>query len=311
MAHYTVLNDRDVQTIISHYTIETVLSYKVLSGGSENTNYLVNTQTQAFVLTICEQKTQEEAKDLACLLEYLHHNNFATSKVQKTKGEAFIVVWNDKPVMLKQFIEGHIIQDFPDDLLVYLGRELAKLHQVKAPNYVPQTLNYGNINRFEEVQDYAPDSSFHKWIINTKHYIENYISPDLPKALIHSDVFNSNIIVDKDQERGTIMDFEEACYYYRVFDIGMMIVGTCSDQGTININKLACLLEGYQKEITLLDIEKRALKAFTVYAATTTAFWRHHNFNYVNIIPEKKDHYLEMKLLADAIMNLPDSWFMD
>ena len=43
MAHYTVINDSDVQTILSNYTVETAVSYKVLSGGSENTNYLVNT----------------------------------------------------------------------------------------------------------------------------------------------------------------------------------------------------------------------------------------------------------------------------
>jgi homoserine kinase type II len=311
MAHYTVLNDKDVQIILSQYTTETVLSYSVLSGGSENANYLVRTETKDFVLTVCEQKSQEDAKNLACLLEYLDHHNFTTSKLQKAKDETFIVFWNDKPVMLKQFIEGDITQDFSKNLLVYLGNELAKLHHIKAPTYVPQTLSYGNINRFDDVQDYAPNSNFHTWIKDKKRYIENYISPDLPKALIHSDIFYSNIIVDPDHKRATIMDFEEACYYYRVFDIGMMIVGACRDQETVNLNKVACLLEGYQKEITLLDIEKKALKAFTVYAATTTAFWRHHNFNYVNIIPEKKDHYLEMKLLADALMNLPDSCFVE
>ena len=286
MSHYTVLDNSDVQTILSQYTTETVSSYKVLSGGSENTNYLVNTENKAFVLTICEQKSPEEAKNLACLLEYLHHNSFATSKVQKSKSEAFIAFWNDKPIMLKQFIEGNITRDFPNNLLIYLGTELAKLHHIKAPNYVSQTLSYGNVKRFDDVQDYAPDSNFYKWIKDTKHYIEKYISSDLPKALIHSDIFYSNIIVDTDQ-------------------------GTCRDQEAINLNKVAFLLEGYQKEISLLDIEKKALKAFTVYAATATAIWRHHNFNYVNIIPEKKDHYLEMKLLADAVMNMPDNCFIE
>ena len=30
-----------------------------------------------------------------------------------------------------------------------------------------------------------------------------------------------------DARRATIMDFEEASYYYRVFDIGMMFIGIC------------------------------------------------------------------------------------
>ncbi len=101
------------------------------------------------------------------------------------------------------------------------------------------------------------------------------------------------------------MDFEEACYYYRVFDIGMMIVGTCSEGEIINKKKIKSLLEGYQQENKLLDIEIKSLKAFTVYAATTTAFWRHQNFNYINVDATLKNHYLEMKNLADTIKNLP------
>ena len=309
MAQYTVLNDVDLQTILTHYPVGKVVSYKILSGGSENTNYLVNTENNAFVLTICEQKSQEEAKELASLLVYLQANKFATSKLQKTKNADLIVVWSDKPVMLKEFIQGDLIEDIPENLMVYLGRELAKLHQIKAPNYLSNQLAYG-IEHFDEVQTYAPDSTFYNWLKSMKNYIENHNSVELPKSLIHSDIFNNNIIIDKSGEFATIMDFEEACYYYRVFDIGMMIVGTCCEKEVVNLHKVASLLKGYQQENKLLKIEIESLQAFTVYAATATAFWRHQNFNHINIIPEKKEHYLEMKLLADAIMNMPDGDFV-
>ena len=307
MAQYTVLSDTDLQAILTHYSVGKVWFYNVLSGGSENTNYLVNTEHNAYVLTICEQKSAKEAKELASLLDYLALHNFATSKLIKTLKGKLTVTCKNKPVILKAFIEGDIIQDLSENLLVYLGKELAKLHQVKVPNYVPKTLNYGSINRFDEVQVYAPGSAFYKWLKETQHYIENYIHPELPKALIHSDIFYSNIIVSTDRKKATIMDFEEACYYYRVFDIGMMIIGTCRSGETINLNKVKRLLSGYQQHTKLLKIEKKALKAFTVYAATGTSFWRHQNFNYINIIAEKKDHYLEMKLLADTIMSQPDN----
>jgi homoserine kinase type II len=305
MAQYTVLNDTSLQTILTNYGVEKVVSYKVLSGGSENTNYLVTTKNNSFVLTICEQKSTQEAENLALLLNDLKLNNFSTSKLVETLKGAFTSLWNDKPVILKKFIEGDVIQDFPHNLLVYLGKELAKLHQVKVPSYIPQTLNYGSINRFDEVQVYAPDSSFYKWLKETQHYIEKYISPELPKSLIHSDIFYSNIIVSKDREIATIMDFEEACYYYRLFDIGMIIVGTCCEKEVVNLDKVASLLRGYQQENKLLEIEIKSLQAFTVYAATATAFWRHQNFNYVNVDVTMKNHYLEMKNLADTIINLP------
>ena len=305
MAQYTVINDTNLEIILKRYGIGNIQSYKVLSGGSENTNYLVEALSKSFVLTICEQKSAQDAENLALLLNDLKLQNFSTSKLVATLKGAFTTLWNDKPVILKEFIEGTIIQDFSEDLLLYLGRELAKLHQVNVPDYVPRTLNYGSIERFDEVKVYAPNSSFYRWLKNTQCYIEDYISPELPKSLIHSDIFYSNVIVSEDRKVATIMDFEEACYYYRVFDIGMMIVGICFEGETINHKKMKSLLEGYKQENKLLEIEINSLKAFTVYAATATAFWRHQNFNYVNVDATLKDHYLEMKNLADTIMNLP------
>ena len=304
MAHYTVLNDTSIQTILIDYGIEKVTSYKVLSGGSENTNYLVKTKNNSFVLTICEQKSIKDATELASLLEYLKLNKFSTSILIKTITGAFTTVWNDKPVMLKEFIEGTIVEDLPNDLLEYLGKELGKLHQVKAPDYLPVSVNYG-IEHFNEVEIYAPNSSFNSWLKSMENYIKDHISTELPKTIIHSDIFYNNIIVNEDNSYATIMDFEEACYYYRLFDIGMMIVGTCCQKEVINLDKVANLLKGYQQENKLLESEIKALQAFTVYGAVVTAFWRHQNFNHINIDVTMKDHYLAMKELADHIKGVP------
>ena len=54
-----------------------------------------------------------------------------------------------------------------------------------------------------------------------------------------------------------IMDFEEARHYYRIFDLGMTIVGTCSKNNTINFEKANSLLEGYSQKIELLEKEKK------------------------------------------------------
>ncbi len=310
MAHITVLNKQDLQSILSQYGIVGILSHKVLSGGSENTNYLVMTKAQSFVLTICEQKSLKNTEELAKLLIYLNQNNFNTSKLVKTINGELTSSFNQKPVMLKRFIEGEIKEDIPDSILFHLGIELSKLHLIKAPSYLPETLSYG-IDNFDELKQIAAETSFYKWLNNTKSIIKKHMSIDLPKALIHSDIFYNNIIINSNKNQATIMDFEEACYYYRVFDIGMMIVGTCTNQDKINVNikKASSLLRGYQQNINLQEIEKRALKAFTIYAATATGFWRFQNFNYKNIIPSMKNHHLEMKNLADNIMKLPDDCF--
>lgn len=308
MAQYTVINSQNVKAIIATYNLGKLLSFKLLSGGSENTNYAVITESGKYVLTICEQKSIEEATELANLLEYLALHNFSTSKIILTRTNKAISQWNGKPVMVKEFIEGKIIEDLPNNLIEFLGKELGKLHKVEAPKYLPKSIGYDK-NHFHEVEKYAPNSQFYLWLNEVHQYIEKHISQDLPKVLIHSDLFYSNIIVSTDERSATIMDFEEATYYFRVFDIGMTIIGVCAKGEKIDLTKVKLLLKGYAKEINLTKTEIDCLKAFTVYAAAAMSFWRHKNFNYTNPDSKMKDHYLALKNLADNVRTLPDDCF--
>lgn len=308
MAQYTHLTRQEIEVVSKDFAIHNILSFEVLSGGSENTNYLIKAENGKYVLSICEQKTAEKAKELAHLLEHLEKYHFETSKIVfNTKGEP-IVLWKGKPVMIKQFIEGKIQKDLSPHLLKLIGRELAKLHKIDAPEYLPKQLNYGK-EQFVNVEKYAANSTFDVWLKEKLDYISPYFKMDLPKALIHSDVFFDNVIISDDERSIVIMDFEEATYYYRVFDIGMMIIGICGEGKMINLDKARFLLEGYQEEIQLLDTEVKALKAFTIYAGASMTFWRHMNFNYTKPDPKLSDHYLGLKVLVDYVVEQADDCF--
>lgn len=310
MAQYTQLYlDQASIFLEQQYGIKTVQTIKVLSGGSENTNYIITTAHQAYVLTICEQKSIESASQLANLLVYLNANGFATSQVIPTIDEQLTSSFKNKPVLLKNYLRGTIQKNLSPELLHTIGQQLAQLHQLPIPASLPTSVAFG-IDQFDLIRRYAEGSTFHRWLENMEQYIRPYLIDQLPQALIHSDLFFNNIIVHPDKQRATIMDFEEACLYFRVFDIGMTIVGTCCESSTLDSKKTASLLRGYQEVIPLLPIEKTALQTHAVYAATATAFWRHKNFNYVHVIPEKRNHYQEMQLLANNIKAMDaKEWF--
>lgn len=122
--------------------------------------------------------------------------------------------------------------------------------------------------------------------------------------------FCDNVIVNEYENALMIMDFEEAANYYRIFDIGMAIIGICRENKIVNLTKASHLLIGYALEIKLLDIEWNALQAFTVYAAAAMTFWRHSHFNYIQPDPKKANHYLGLKVLADYIRALPGDNFL-
>ena len=310
MSALSKLSIEDIRTVLAPFGIDTIESFSLLSGGSENTNYKIVCPKHSYVLTICEQKSQQKGVELVLLLDYLKANNFASSEAIRTLCGQETSVWQEKAVIVKTFIEGEIVADLSDDLLNNLGAQLADLHRLKAPSYLPNTLSYG-LEKFDEVAVYADQCEFHLWLLDIRRHTDNYIDTNLPKALIHSDVFYNNIIVDAAKKQATIMDFEEASYYYRIFDIGMIIIGTCCLNNQLDMHKARSLIAGYQQKSTLSHSEIKALQVFTTYAAAATAFWRHQNYNYTNFDPTMTDHYLAMQLLGQQVMAIPCADFIN
>ena len=310
MTQYTTLTKKDVETILRPYGVEQITSFKILNGGSENTNYQVQTNSEKLVVTICELKTEKNATELAQLLEHLAHNNFETSTLKRTQDNELLTLWQGKPIMVKSFVEGTIIDHLPNHLITLIGSELGKLHKIEAPNYLQNHANFGK-QEFSNIKKYAANSLFDKWLMDNLEYIEPFIGSKLPQRLIHADVFSNNVIVNELQDTVVIMDFEEAVKYYSVYDIGMTIIGVCGEGNTINFKKVRSLLKGYQKEVELLDIEINALQAFTVYAGSAMTFWRHSHFNFIKPDPAFFNHYKDLQVLTDFVKQQPVDCFVN
>lgn len=300
MAQYTNLTMHEVEALLANFSINNISSFKVLSGGSENTNYLINAENDKYVLTICEQKSLKTARELAHLLEHLEKHHFETSKIIRNTTNEAVSLWKGKPIMIKKFIDGKILKDLPHHLIELIGRDLGKLHKIEIPEYLPKQISIGK-EQFVKVEKYAANSLFDIWLKAKLEYISPYFSSNLPKAFIHGDVFWDNVIISEDESTVTIMDFEESANYYRVYDLGMMIIGICGEGNTVNLEKARCILKGYHQEIQLLDIEINALQAFTVYAGAAMTFWRHLNFNYTKPDSKLSNHYLGLQVLTDYV----------
>lgn len=308
MSALTQLNENNIDTLLTPFGL-THQSLKLLSGGSENSNYLVATEKGDFVITICEQKSLQSCRELVSLLDFLQSQGFNTSQVIKTLEGEPISLWEGKGVIVKSYIAGAIIKDIPNETLAELGVQLARLHNLKAPSYLPKTVSYGK-EKFVEVAKYAANCDFDIWLQMITQKLASVDLSQLPKCLVHSDIFYNNIIIDEDCGQATIMDFEEASYYYRVFDIGMMIIGTCVTDERLSLSKAHALLTGYQSQQSLLTCEIQALQLFTVYAAAGTAFWRHMNYNFTNYEESMTEHYQAMQSLADQALAIPEASFI-
>jgi homoserine kinase type II len=108
-----------------------------------------------------------------------------------------------------------------------------------------------------------------------------------------------------------IIDFEEACHYYRGFDLGMVIVGACRDRQGISFESAGRFIRGYQRRATVQSSERESLKAFAVYAAVATSFWRFRHYHVRRPEARFHDRHVEMQTLADTIAEYPDSSFTE
>lgn len=310
MAIYTTLNKKKIKSLISKYNVGTVLDFSVLSGGSANSSYRLITTEGQFVLTICDEKNLQEVKVLVNLLSYLEKKNFQTTKIIKSKSHETITWFENKPVILKQFISGNVFDEIDLGMLNELGKEIARLHTIPAPNFLPKSAPYG-MKFFPEIFESEYNPHYTEWLKEKYEYFTEKIPPDLPRGLIHGDVFYDNVLFTPDKNLAAIIDFEEACNYYKIFDIAMCIVGTCALKRSISLKKAKSLVSGYQIIRKLEDMEQRALIIFVEYAAVATSFWRFRQYNIFKPDPEKSNRFEEMKNIANKIHSINNDEFRE
>jgi homoserine kinase type II len=309
MALYARLDRAAIEGLARRFGIDDITAFSVLDGGSENSNYCVETNSGKYVLTLCDQKSLKHATNLANLLVYLTDHGIRTSRVVVPPKEPIVILHDEKPVMLKRHVDGDIAANLTGNLLVQLGEEIARLHDISAPSFLPKSFPYGR-SYFSEVINSNLDHAYVDWLSERNSYLQKRIPQNLPMTLIHGDVFFDNIIV-KDDQLMAIIDFEEACHYYRNFDLGMAIIGACRDRKGISFEKAGRFIRGYQKKTTLQSIERKTLKTFVVYAAVATSFWRFRHYHLRRPEPQLYDKHVEMQTLADIISKYPDSRFTE
>jgi len=309
MGLYAHLDRAAVESLARRFGIDDVTAFSVMDGGSENTNYCVETNSGKYVLTLCDQKSLQHATNLANLLGYLTDQGIRTSRVVVPPKGPIVILHDQKPVILKRWVDGNITANITGNLLVQLGEEMARMHKISTPSYLPKSFPYGR-SYFPEVTDSSLDHTYIDWLSEKNSYLQKRIPKNLPMTFIHGDVFFDNLIVHGDQLMA-IIDFEDACHYYRSFDLGMAIVGTCRGRHGISFQKARRFIHSYQNDMTLRSDEREFLQAFAVYAAVATSFWRFRQYHMRRPEPRFYDRHVEMQTLADTISEYPESSFTE
>lgn len=307
MAQYTELNKKEINEIATAYDLE-LLNYEPIEQGDGSSNYLLHTRQNNYVLTVFEI-TRDRVANLVNILSLMEKFNFPTTRLLKLAVGGMTTTIQGKPVLVKQYISGQVVKDLDDTMLNQIGIIMARLHDIPAPDFLADKHAYG-LQTFPSVIGKNIDREYEIWLTQKHLYFNKFIPKELPRGLIHGDMFFDNVLFEG-KELKTVLDFEEVCQYYKVFDIGMGIVGLCSEGTRINLNKVRSLVKGYQQIRVLEKQEKENLQLFVEYAAIATSKYRFWKYNIDTPIAEKAKYHLQMVKVAKDVTSISKAKFLD
>lgn len=300
MATYTTLTRAETDRLLARYDLGETRRVSPMPGGQANSSFRIETDRGTFILSVCDEKEMEEVRTLTRVMAWLRDHGFPTTRPVATRSGKPVIQHDGKPVYVKAFIPGDLVRDLTRDMIREIGDAMARLHAVPPPPGLAGRFPYG-MEAFE-TRPSLPHP-FIGWLADKKRFLDASLDVSMDKGLIHGDIFWDNLVFQNGR-LAAILDFEEACLFFPLFDLGMAAVGCCSANGRFDAEKIMALLDGYQRRRPLDQAEKQQFPVFLTYAATAGAFWRFRQYNVRFPLPEKMESYQELAGLADQAPGL-------
>ncbi len=274
MAVYTSISEAEASSLIQNYDLGNLISIKGISEGVTNTNYIVKTDRNSFILTIFEgDVTEDEMEYFLDVMRSAAQGGISCPEPLKTKTDEYFLRPHNKLAVLSSFLQGKSVRKVEAKHCAELGNEMAKLH-----------ISLGNAKHFRKNGDLFSDvweryfSKIEPHLENVKrglreeliaHYesISQQWPKDLPTGIIHGDLFPDNVFFNHSKISG-IIDFYYACNDFLVYDLAICLNSWCFEQGDqYNMTKGKALIMAYNQERGLSFEEMDALPTLCAGAA--------------------------------------------
>jgi homoserine kinase type II len=268
MAVYTKIDKKEITFIAKEFNLKKIIKFKGIKNGIENTNYLLKTKYQKYILTIFEKRVQK--KDLPFfmkLMDELNKNSINCPKPLKNIKGKYLTIVKNKPACIVTFLDGKDKKKLNNKNCYDLGKNIGRLH--KASNniklYRKNSMSIKNLDKLLKSINFKSKNI----VPNLKSILKMNLKEikkkwprNLPEGIIHGDLFIDNIFFKKNKFAGFI-DFYFSCNDYSMYEIAICINALCFDKKKnkffLNNEKVKNLIKGYQKIRKISQREKNAL----------------------------------------------------
>ena len=273
MAVYTKIEEEALAAFLAAYDIAPLKEARGIQAGVQNTNYLITTETEKYILTLYEDtETGVDPQDLPFFLGLMQH--LATAGIlcptpMKRDDGTLYGTLAGRPAALVSFLEGRSAVSPKPPHCKAVGAALAQLH-LAGQDFSLRRHNGQARGQWPDLfaqcaaraDEAAPDLS--KTIEAELTRILEAWPQDLPHGVIHADLFPDNVFFTETNGAGPrvsgLIDFYFACEDAFAYDLAIMLNAWCFEADiNFNITKARALLAGYQSVRPLSDAEINAL----------------------------------------------------
>jgi homoserine kinase type II len=265
MAVYTDVAAEDLQQFLAAYDIGELLSYKGIAEGVENSNFLVHTRRGYFILTLYEKRVA--AADLPFfigLMEHLAARGLTCPQPVKNRAGETLGKLAGRPAAIVTFLDGMWIRRPSLTHCAAVGQALARLH-LAGEEFSLTRKNALSVDGWRPLYERASaradsvQQGLRAAIAAELDVLEKSWPHDLPRGVIHADLFPDNVFFLGDELSGLI-DFYFACTDTLAYDVAVCLNAWCFElDHSFNVTKGRGLLQAYVRERPLSDRELSAL----------------------------------------------------
>ena len=265
MAVYTDVGVDDLERFLAGYDVGTLLSYKGIAEGVENSNFLVHTSSANFILTLYEKRVA--AGDLPFflgLMEHLARRGITCPQPVKNRAGGMLGTLAGRPAAMVTFLDGMWIRRPSAAHCAAVGEALGKLH-LAGQDFPMQRQNALSVAGWRPLYEQAKagadgvHSGLGKIIASELEALEKSWPHGLPQGVIHADLFPDNVFF-LGAELSGLIDFYFACTDTLAYDVAICLNAWCFEPDqSFNVTKGRALLKGYEKARALTAAERDAL----------------------------------------------------
>ena len=277
MAAFTTFSEQALRRYLIMFRKGELSAFEPITGGIENSNYFITLDEDTeCVLTIIEGLDFNEVPFFNKIVSRLFQYGLPVAAPHTTLDGMSSTIFCGKPTFLTPKLAGtHPVNIEPHHCRA-IGDFLARSHAALADMPITRKNPY-DISWMRLALDQVRSQLSGEDSILIKSLIEQYQALnelDLPRGLVHGDLFKDNALFENDTLTGVI-DYFHACEDLLIQDIAIAINDwTIRDDLTIEPALGDALLAGYEETRTLSATEKDALPSLQRVSAARFALTR-------------------------------------